>query len=136
MEVAADALGSLAVDHPFVAAEESAEEDEGWEVWEDAQEEGAEEVMEGDEEKPWDAAIIRSSPEPHVVPPWKRPRGKSMVSLVHSDTKATRIGWHLWEIDLRFAFHSTPGWLTPPTARMQARGWGFSRFSFLLLNYA
>ena len=26
-----------------------------------------------------------------------------MVSLVNSHTNATRIGWHLWEIDLRFA---------------------------------
>ena len=28
--------------------------------------------------------------------------GKCMVSLVNSQ-------WHLWEIDLRFAFNSTPG---------------------------
>ena len=34
-------------------------------------------------------------------PPWRQPRGKSMVSLVNSHTTATRIGWHLWEIDLR-----------------------------------
>ena len=32
-----------------------------------------------------------------------RPRGKSMVSLVNSDTNATRIGWCMWEIDLIFA---------------------------------
>ena len=37
-------------------------------------------------------------------------RGKSIVSLVNSHTNATRIGWHQWEIDLRFALNSTPGW--------------------------
>ena len=26
-----------------------------------------------------------------------------MVSLVNSHTDATKIGWHLWEIDFRFA---------------------------------
>ena len=30
-----------------------------------------------------------------------------MVSQVNSHTNATRIGWHLWEIDLRFA-HGLP----------------------------
>ena len=35
-------------------------------------------------------------------PPCK-PRGNSIVSLVNSHTNAARIGWHLWEIDLRFA---------------------------------
>ena len=34
-----------------------------------------------------------------VGPPWRQPRGKSMVSLVNS---AARIGWHLWGVDLRF----------------------------------
>ena len=43
-------------------------------------------------------------------PPWRQPRGKWMVSLVNSHTHATRIGLHLWEIDLRFALNSTPGW--------------------------
>ena len=33
-----------------------------------------------------------------------------MVSLVNSHTNATRIGWHLWEIDLRFAPGLPPGW--------------------------
>jgi len=33
-----------------------------------------------------------------------------MVSLVNSHTNATRVGWHLWEIDLRFPLNSTPGW--------------------------
>ena len=35
-----------------------------------------------------------------------------MIFLVNSHTNATRIGWHLWEIDLRFALNSTPGWVT------------------------
>lgn len=61
VEVAADSLDSIAVDHPFVSVEKPKEE-EGWEVWEEAQEGGDEEGMEGDEEKPWDAALIRSSP--------------------------------------------------------------------------
>ena len=43
-------------------------------------------------------------------PPWRQPRGKQMVSLVNSHTNATRIGWHLWEIDLRFAPGLPPGW--------------------------
>ena len=34
-----------------------------------------------------------------------------MVSLVNSHTNATRIGWHLWEIDLRFAPGLPPGWV-------------------------
>ena len=34
---------------------------------------------------------------------------KSMVSLVNSHTNATRIGWNLWEIDLRFAPGLPPG---------------------------
>ena len=41
------------------------------------------------------------------MPPWRQPRGKLMVSLVNSHTNATRIGWHLWEIDSRFA-HGLP----------------------------
>jgi len=43
-------------------------------------------------------------------PPWRQPRGKTMVSLVNSHANATRIRQHLWEIDLRFALNSTPGW--------------------------
>jgi len=43
-------------------------------------------------------------------PPWRQPRGKSMVSSVNSHTHVTRIGWHLWEIDLRFATGLPPGW--------------------------
>ena len=37
-------------------------------------------------------------------------RGKLMVSLVNSHTHATRIGWHLREIDLRFAPGLPLGW--------------------------
>ena len=48
----------------------------------------------------------------YQVPPWKQPRGKWMVSLVNSDTNVTSKRWHLWEIDLRFALNSTPGWLS------------------------
>ena len=33
-----------------------------------------------------------------------------MVSLVNSHTNTTRIGWHLWEIDSRFAPGLPPGW--------------------------
>ena len=43
-------------------------------------------------------------------PPWRQPWGKSMVSSVNSHTNAARIGWHLWEIDLRFATGLPPGW--------------------------
>ena len=44
-----------------------------------------------------------------VEPPWRQPRGKSMVSSVNSHTNATRTGWHLREID--FAPGSPPGWV-------------------------
>ena len=43
-------------------------------------------------------------------PPWRQPRGRWMVSLVNSHTNATRIGWHMWEIDFRFAPGLPPGW--------------------------
>ena len=33
-----------------------------------------------------------------------------MVSFVNSHAHATRIGWHLWAIDLRFATGLPPGW--------------------------
>ena len=33
-----------------------------------------------------------------------------MVSLVNSHTNATRIGWHLWEIDFKIASGLPPGW--------------------------
>ena len=44
-------------------------------------------------------------------PSWKQPRVKLMVSLVNSRTDATRIGWHLWEIDSRFFPGLLPVWL-------------------------
>ena len=54
-----------------------------------------------------------------------------MVSLVNSHTTAMRIGWHLWEIDLRFALDSTPGWFCVglPLCAWLARGypWAVSR---------
>jgi len=43
-------------------------------------------------------------------PPWRQPKGKWMVALVNPHTHATRIGWHMWEIDLRFAPGLPPGW--------------------------
>ena len=46
-----------------------------------------------------------------LLPPWRQPRGKWMVSLVDSNTNATSKSWHLWEIDPRFALNSTPGWI-------------------------
>ena len=33
-----------------------------------------------------------------------------MVSLVNSHPNAISKRWHLWEIGLRFALNSTPGW--------------------------
>ena len=45
------------------------------------------------------------------LPPWRQPRGKWMVSLVNSNSSATRIVWNMWEIDLRFAPELPPGWL-------------------------
>ena len=47
----------------------------------------------------------------HLLPPGRQPRGKLMVSLVNSHTNATRIGWHLWYIDFRFAHRFPPGWM-------------------------
>ena len=40
-----------------------------------------------------------------------------MVSLVNSHTNATRIGWHLWEIDLRFTPGLPPGWIRISSGR-------------------
>ena len=43
-----------------------------------------------------------SHPKPQsssCLPPWRRPRGKWMVSLVNSHTNATSSRWHLWEVD-------------------------------------
>jgi len=55
------------------------------------------------------------------LPPWRQPRGKSMVSLVNSHSNASRIGWYLWEINLRFA----------PGANLGGPGWD-SFYSFYL----
>ena len=49
-------------------------------------------------------------------PPWRQPRGKSMVSSVNYHTNATMIRWHLWEIDSRFAPGLPPGWQSCPPA--------------------
>ena len=49
--------------------------------------------------------------------PWRQPKGKSTVSLINSHTIAIRIGWHLWEIDLRFAPGLPPGRDTDEAAR-------------------
>ena len=48
---------------------------------------------------------------PFFEPPCWQPRCQSMLALVNSHTNATRIGWHLWEIDLRFSSGLPPGWL-------------------------
>ena len=57
-------------------------------------------------------ALSKSVPP---TPPFRQPRGKWMVSSVNSHANAARIGWHLWEIDLRFAPGLPPGWLMSPT---------------------
>ena len=62
--------------------------------------------------------VVKSNPFPVLCsshsttsePPWRQPRGNLMVSLVNSHTNATKIGWHLWEIDSRFAPGLPPGW--------------------------
>ena len=46
----------------------------------------------------------------HHGDPGGQPRGNSVVSPVNSHTNSTRIGWHLWEIDLIFAPGLPPGW--------------------------
>ena len=53
-----------------------------------------------------------SAPEVHLQTslPWRQPKDKLMISLVNSYTNATRIGWHLWEIDVRFGPGLPPGW--------------------------
>jgi len=43
-------------------------------------------------------------------PPWRQPRGKTMISLGNSHTNITSKRQHLWEIDLRFAPGLPPGW--------------------------
>ena len=44
-------------------------------------------------------------------PSLRQPGGKLMVSLINSHANATKIGWHLWEIDSRCAPGLPPGWL-------------------------
>jgi len=52
-----------------------------------------------------------------------------MVSLVNSHTNATRIGRHLWEIDLRFAPGLPPALIPEATAVDSPRGtWYTSQF--------
>jgi len=43
-------------------------------------------------------------------PPWRQPRGKTIVSLVNSHTKASSMRQHLREIDSRFAPGLLAGW--------------------------
>ena len=71
------------------------------------------------QERPCDTSIDRvllalllevCPPTLAPLPPWRQPRGKLMVSLVNSHANATRIGWHLWAIDRRFAPGLPPGW--------------------------
>jgi len=65
--------------------------------------------------------VQSSHPEARFVPqpPWRQPRCKSMVSSVNSHTDAARIGWHLREIDLRFAPGLPPGWISGAAERRQ-----------------
>ena len=64
-----------------------------------------------------ESAVVRVRHQPQTglhttspQPPWRQPRGKLMVDSVNSYTNANRIGWHLCEIDLRFAPGVPPGW--------------------------
>jgi hypothetical protein len=43
-------------------------------------------------------------------PPWRQPRGKSVVSFVNSRSNAISRRKHLWEIVLRFALGLPAGW--------------------------
>jgi len=52
----------------------------------------------------------RGGLEQAVRHPGGNPGAKTIVSLVNSHTNATSKRWHLWEMDLRFALNSTPGW--------------------------
>ena len=59
-------------------------------------------------------ALTSQPSQPQTLLPWRQPGGKLMVSLVNSHKNATRIGWRLWEIDLRFAPGLPPGWKAKP----------------------
>ena len=76
--------------------------------------------------------IIKVSAISCSSPPWRQPRGKWMVSLVNFHTNPARIGWHLWEIDLRFATGLPPGWW--PVARLRSRRPLRGTFSLLTLD--
>ena len=54
--------------------------------------------------------------------PWRQPIGKWIVCVVNSHTNATSKRWHLWEIDLRFALNSTPGWVSNVSPFRSAAG--------------
>ena len=56
-----------------------------------------------------------------------------MVSLVNSHTNATRIGWHLWGIDLRFAPVLLPGLMG--VFFFPVRGLGVGLHLYLLQGY-
>ena len=56
--------------------------------------------------------LWRSPRYSSLQPPRRQPMGKSIVSSVNSHTNATRIGCHLWEVDLRFAPGLPPGWVS------------------------
>ena len=67
-----------------------------------------------------DGVLVRSAPlsvsstQPGVAapkPPWRQPRGKTMVYLVNSYTNATSNMQQLWEIQLRFAPGLPQGWI-------------------------
>ena len=47
--------------------------------------------------------------------------GKLVVYLVSSRQIATRIGWHMWEIDLRFATGLLPEWAIDDDSIEQAQ---------------
>ena len=68
---------------------------------------------------------------PAQSPPWRQPRGKWMVSLVNSHTNATRIGRHLWEIDLRFRLRYVRFAVAilgiNPMRKIAKRGWAMFR---------
>jgi len=57
-------------------------------------------------------------------PPWRQPRGKTIVFTVNSHTNAASKGQHLWEIDLGFAPGLPPEWsdkgVSPPIRRAHA----------------
>jgi len=73
---------------------------EGWEIWETA----------GLDQGGRAISSLIAETSFRTDPPWRQLRGNSKFSLVNSHTNTTRIGWHLWEIDLRFVPGLPPGW--------------------------